>query len=374
MMKNFGIFLLFLSFGLTSCSEKNAPAEAPPKTPETSNSESITNGIARSELKILNVKNQAIPIQKKITGRVQARNNTALFSEVQGILLPGDIDFRKGISFKKGDVLIRIEKKEFEYQLQAQKSQLLDALSGILPDLKSDYPESFPNWSAYASNYEAQKPIPEMPKPANDQEKFFLSTYQIYSQYYAIKALEERLKKYEIRAPYSGSFILTNIDLGSLVSPGQALGTISSTYAFELEAGIDLALSSKLKAGDRIEFYNQAINKSFSGTLTRKTKIVDPATQNLNVYFRLSGSGLSAGMYLTGNITTQSSAQGVLIPAQAYQRDGTVLHVSNNQIQSKAVEALEYLTDSLVVAGLSDGDQIILNQFQTPVIGKNVSN
>ncbi|MEO1437203.1 MAG: HlyD family efflux transporter periplasmic adaptor subunit [Bacteroidota bacterium] len=363
-------FCLLLLVGCSSGEQETAEESPAPATPQLTSESDL---LPRSGLSILQVRNATVAVDKEISGRVQPRYTTQLAAEVQGLILPGRIDFRKGVTFRKGDLLLQIDRKEFEYNLKAQRSQLLDALSAILPDLRSDYPEAFPAWSAYASSFDAEQAIPEMPKPQSDQEKFFLSTYQIYSQYFAIKALEERLSKYQIRAPFDGIFTQTLIDAGSLANPGQALGTIISRNNYELEAGVDLALSQAIKIGDKVQFRNEALNQTFTGTLVRNAKVIDPATQSTNLYFRISGKNLSAGMYLTGNRKMKANSAGVSIPNQAYKRDGTVLLLREDQITPQPVEILDYLADSLVVSGLDDGDLIILNQFQTPVIGTKVS-
>ena len=70
------------------------------------------------------------------TGRLASQQYVDISSEVQGKILAGNVRFKKGQSFKKGDLLIRIYDKEANLNLQSRKSRFLTSIANILPDFK----------------------------------------------------------------------------------------------------------------------------------------------------------------------------------------------------------------------------------------------
>lgn len=360
--------VLCLIFFLTGCS-----ATLPQESEEESVSEKPeTYLIKKEDLVLMPAKEEKRKSNIQISGRVIPRNTTQLFAEVQGKIHQNNRAFKAGLSFTRGDTLIRIEQDEFALSLEAQRSGFLNALTGIMPDLKSDFPDSYDRWLSYVNNYQLGNHLNPLPEPQSNEEKFYLTSNQIYSLYFQIKSLENRLEKYKIIAPYSGTITKSNIDLGSLVTPGQLLGTLVNDYQYELEAGVPLKIADRLRINDKVRFTSNEISKTWTGRVIRMNNIVDPSTQNIPVYFRLEGKGLKSGMYLEGTFETEAFNHVTVIPSSVLGRDESVLVLENDIIRRKPVKPLEYLADSIILSGLAADDLIILNQFQEPVEGLKV--
>ena len=241
--------------------------------------------IRKNDLTLMPVKNRTKAVKLPVSGRVVPQNETQLYTEVQGKVLPGGFRFREGISFRRGDCLLTLDSKEFSLQLESQKSAFLNNLTGMMPDLKADYPANYENWLNYIKSYEIGQPLKPLPETKSDAEKYLVTANQVYNTYYAIKAQEERLKKYRIIAPYNGMITKTHVDIGGLVSPGQLLGTVINNENYELEAGVSLEIASQLRIGDQIEFTSNELTDQWVGKVTRINNIVDPNTQNIPVFF-----------------------------------------------------------------------------------------
>ena len=81
------------------------------------------------------VTNTSVPILITTNGNLDAKNKIELFSEVQGVLVPFSKDFKPGTSFKKGEIILKINSDEFYANLQSQKSNLFNSLTAIMPDI-----------------------------------------------------------------------------------------------------------------------------------------------------------------------------------------------------------------------------------------------
>lgn len=371
-MKKNHSWVLVLTIGLLlySCSEpkEQVDNQNDQEEPLASSSE-----IKKSKLQLVSISSQDKAIEVLVSGRVIPKNTTALVAEVQGRLGTTDLNFKEGNAFNLGQTLISIDSKEFSLNLESQRSSFLNILTGMMPDLKEDYPDNYNSWLNYVREYRIGASLQSLPGTKSDSEKYFVTSRGVYSSYYAIKALEERLTKYSIQAPYKGIITRSNVDVGGLVSPGQVLGEIISTEGYELEAGVALNVANKLKIGDRLVFVSNQQSGEWNGKVVRIGGTVDSQTQNVPVYFSINGPDLRPGMYLEGSYNTQNFNDVFVIHSSVLGRDESVLILERDLIVRKPVQPIEYVQDSVLVKGLANQDQLILNQFSEPVEGQKVS-
>ncbi len=366
---NFAFFILFI--GISSCGE----AEKSEAKSETNTSNKETEGsfvVRKSDLKLTQVKNGSISNTALISGRVVPKNSTELFAEVQGSIQQGSDAFKTGTPFSKGQVLLRINSREFALNLEAQKSAFLNILTGMMPDLKADYPDNYQNWLAYVSSYASGKPLPPLPETKATSEKYFVTANQVYNTFYSIKAQEERLSKYSITAPFDGILTAALVDMGGLVSPGQPLGTFISEDDLEIEAGVALDVASALKIGDEITFRSNKLPGQWVGVVSRVNGTVDAKTQNITVFLALRGDNIKPGVYLEGQVGKEHYENAFTIESTLLSRDQNLLVLKDSTINKQEVRVLASKTDSLIVSGLNDNDQLILNTFEVPVAGLKI--
>ena len=337
------------------------------------NFESSVKIIRNTDLKLLTVKNGTVISNAPITGRVTPTNTTQLVAEVQGRILNGAKPFKAGTRFNKGQTILKIDNQEFALNLEAQKSAFLNILTSIMPDLKADHSGNYENWLNYVTNYQSSKTLPELPTTISDSEKYFVTSRQVYTTYYNIKAQENRLNKYYLIAPFDGSLSATLVDNGGLVSPGQSLGTFISDGDYEIEAGVNLQLATVLKINQKINFYSKDLNRTFTATICRINNIVDPQTQNIPVFLKIADGNLRSGMYLEGQILLDVHSGAVNIPLEAVNRDKTVHLLEQGVIKKQVIEIVASSLDSLTVKGVPDGSQLILNMFDTPISGLKIT-
>ncbi len=352
-----------------SLNQEEKPDTEKPKAPSTEPKGAI---ILRKNLQIIPVQIENRTIRVPITGRVIPKNRTDIFAEVQGRILSGSKTFKEGVTFRRGETLLQIDFKEFSLNLESQKSAFFNTLTGMMPDLKADYPDNYQNWLQYIQNYQTGETLKPLPTTQSEGEKYFVTSNQVYSAYYAIKAQEERLRKYTISAPYNCMLTEARVDVGGLVSPGQSLGTIINIDQYELQAGVPLAVAALLKVGDQVSFQSNEIEGNWTGTVTRVNNLIDAKTQNVPVYFLVNGPSVKSGLYLEGSFGTKSYEHIFCVHNSTLTRDNQVRILQKEVIVNKPVQPVAYLRDSVLVKGLENGDQLILNQFDMPVVGKKV--
>ena len=249
-------------------------------------------------------KNKIVPVTITENGRLSAKYKIDLFAEVQGVMQTAAKEFKPGAKYNKGEVLVRIKSDDFYANLQAQKSVLQNLITSMLPDLKLDYPDAYPNWDNYLKTFDMSKSIADLPEPESDKEKFFITGRNIYTTYYNTKNLEIVFQKYSLTAPFSGILTEALVTPGSLVRNGQKLGEFINPSEYELELAVSKTLIRSVKIGQEVNVTNpDDASESWVGRISRINGKIDPSTQTIQIFALIKGANLREGMYLAANIS-----------------------------------------------------------------------
>ncbi|MEZ4772356.1 MAG: efflux RND transporter periplasmic adaptor subunit [Bacteroidia bacterium] len=295
----------------------------------------------------------------EITGRLAAREKIDVFSEVGGILKPESSRFKEGNFFQKGSPLIVIDDQEQRLTLLAQKSSLMNQITLMLPDMKTDFPASFPNWENYLASFDPDKSLPPFPSAGSDQEKYYLSARNLYNLYYSIKGQETRLAKYVIHAPFSGKVSESQITEGTLVRVGQKLGAFFNPASYELEAAVNLEDLEFMRIGDQVDLYSNDIEGKWKGVVRRISDVIDPNTQTATVFIATSGKELKEGMYLNAKVKGRQLENIVELSRNLLEDGNHIFVIANGQLKLFPVTPVKFSSDIVLVRGIPDGTEIL---------------
>jgi hypothetical protein len=185
-------------------------------------------------------------------GRVVSATAVDIAAEVQGEILAGDVPLKMGQSFREGQVLFRVEDEEARLNLSASRSNFMTTVASVLPDLKVDFPEAFPVWEAYFNELDVNESLPALPEIEPGKQKVFFSTKNLINQYYSIKATEERLAKYVVRAPFSGTYLDVLQEEHSIANPGTRVARIARAGGLEVEVPLQQGDLRFVKPGMKV--------------------------------------------------------------------------------------------------------------------------
>ena len=304
-------------------------------------------------------------LQTKISasGRLISEQQVEIISEVAGKILEGDVPFKKGQSFRKGDILIKINSEEAVLALQSQKSRFMNTLANILPDLKVDYSDSYGHWESFFEKIANDKKLPELPKVKTKQEKIFLASRNILSDYYSIQTQEVRLAKYNIKAPFDGGFLSVALEVGSVANMGGRLAQIINTNKLELEVPVEIANADFVKIGNKVKISNEKGTKTWTGKVVRKSNFVDEKTQSISVFINVKSqtkNELFKGMYLKAffaNIKVNNSME---IPRNAVFNRNEIFVVQNGALVRKEIKIEKVNEKTLLFSGLPVGLELVV--------------
>lgn len=320
------------------------------------------------------VKNTNMPVIIPASGSLIAKNKIMLFSEVQGVFESSAHQFRPGVAFNKGEVLFKLNSDEVYTNLLAQKSAFQNLVVSMMPDLRLDFAESYPQWESYLNAFDIDKSLVALPEPKSDKEKRFVAAKNIFANYYNIKNLEIKLAKYTIYAPFSGVLTEANVNMGSLVSPGQSIGEFIDPSVYEMEVSVSSAMVSKIKVGDIIEVENlENNNEHYTGKIIRINNKVDRSSQTVNVFIELSGNDLKEGMYLKAYLKSKVFENIVEIPRNLLVNQHQIYIVKDSVLHLKEIQLIHQNENTLIVSGLNDNEVILIKPMPKAFEGMKVT-
>ena len=300
-------------------------------------------------------------------GQVNPYASITLSPEVQGMLLKGNIEMKEGISFRKGDVLYRIDNQESFYSFAARRSSLVNIILNILPDIELDFPEEKEKWMSFMNEMNKAIRLPELPKIKSDKERMFITSRSIITEYYSLKSLESRLDKYLIIAPFNGTVTDVFMEPGTIANPGGQIARIAKTGEFEVKVPISIDDIDFFKDKSVARFSNSANESVGTGKIKRVSNVVNQQTQSIDVYYTLKvkeNSLVYNGMHLNILIDKEVTKNTSLLPRTALMNNQVIL-LNANKIIFKQVKVVGTKPDSVFVTGLNDGDMVILEQFDS---------
>lgn len=314
-------------------------------------------------------------------GKISSSQKVDISSEVQGLLIKANKTIKPGVSFNQGEILYSIRNTDARLALLARKSSFLNLIANALPDLKLDFPSNYENWKNFYDAINVNKPLLDLPSVKSKKEETFVSLKNIYTEYYNIRADEERLNKYNIAAPFNGSITEVYVEPGSIVNPGTRIASIIRTGDLEIDIPVDVHNISYVKIGAKVKLTSTTSNAIFEGTVVRIGEFVNASTQSIPVYIKIEKKKedvLYNGMYLVAEINCGVIPNSVKIPRRAlpdtehyYSLKATTQKVNDEKInafsiQKNNLKTVFVLKNSVIAINIDEETEIIaepLTQF-----------
>ena len=315
-------------------------------------------------VKTQNVKAVQTVSEMVYRGRVTAFDNVSLAAEVQGKIVQGDVRFKAGESFQKGDVLLTIYSRDVEASLKSGKSSFLQTLSAVLPDLKIDYPNEYAKWNMFFEAFDVQDPLPQLPSINSNKEKVFLAANNVLASYYSLQQKEINLSRYTIKAPFKGSFKSVSKEIGAVASPGVELASIIRSDLLEIVVPVFPNDLNYITKGAAVNL-TKSSGETATATVSRLAEFVDETTQSVNVYLTCIATQncrLLQGEYV--DITFGGyEVVGFEIPREALVDQAYVYELKDQKLQKVAVNILRQLNDAYIISGVDSNTTIVVESL-----------
>ena len=199
---------------------------------------------------------QAFSETVEALGTLRANESVNLTSTVTELVTA--VNFDDGQRVKKGDVLIAMDTSEERAELAEQRSFLDEAQRQV------------------------DRLAPLVKRGAASESTIDTKRREAQGARARIKAIESRIAKRIIKAPFNGVVGLRNISVGALAQPGAELTTIDDDAVMKLDFAVPSVFVATLKPGLSIEAESAAYpGRVFKGTVSSVNSRIDPVTRSI---------------------------------------------------------------------------------------------
>ena len=296
-------------------------------------------------------------------GRLTSVAEVDIIAEASGKIERGSVTLKKGAEFSKGDVLFRVYPDEAMLALKARKSQFQNILANLLPDIKIDFPEYEETYMKFFSSIDLDKNLPKFPKVGNEKLNIFLSSRNVLSEYYDIRKDELQLSRRTVVAPFDGTFLEVNIEVGAYANTGGRVASAIQTDELELEVPVAPFDAAWINIGDKVKISSGTETVAGEGKVIRKSPFVDPNTQSQSIFIYLTNNGsqkLLPGEYYTADFQGHPIEGVMEIPRNAVFNTNDVFVIVESRLEKRQIDIIKENQKTLIFNGLEEGELIVV--------------
>lgn len=296
------------------------------------------------------------------SGRLNSLAEVDIVAEASGKILQGNIALKKGAEFKKGELLFVVYSDEAKLSLQARKSQFLNSLANILPDIRIDFEEYEKDFTSFFNAVEIDRDLPSLPSSIDDKLKVYLASRNILSEYYGIRKDELQLSRYSVYAPFNGTYTDVFLEAGAYTNSGGRVAHAIQVDELELEVPVKKDDALWIRIGDAVSVMRPGDPVEWKGRVVRKGIFLDDDTQSQSLFIRLlndKNHTLLNGEYLTARFPGHPVQQAMEIPRKAVFNEDEVFIVVDGRLERRNIDVLKKNENTLIFRGLEEGSLLV---------------
>ena len=335
----------------------------------------------------------ALPVDYCLTvsthGTVRPRTETSLVAEVAGKVVHVSQALAAGGFFEKGEVLVRIDKRDYELALVQARGQLAKGRLA-LAQMEAEAGVAKKEWKRLGTGQATGLAMKE-PHMAEARA-------QVASAQAALDQARLDLGRCEITAPFAGRVRTESVDVGQYLAKGTKLAEIYAVDYAEVRlplpdeelAFLDLPLAYRGNGGakklPKVRLSAKFAGKVYhwegeivrtEGEIDPKTRMVYAVAQVKDPYGKGKNPGrppLAAGLFVEAMITGNNCNDVVVLPRSSLRNQDEVLVVDKNRkIHFRKVKILRLEGERAVVSsGLKEGELVCVSPPVEAVEGMSV--
>jgi membrane fusion protein (multidrug efflux system) len=276
------------------------------------------------------------PASVDAIGTVQAVHGVTVAADLPGLV--SRIEFDSGKKVRAGDVLVRLDTRQEQAQLQAAEAQR----------------------SLATVNFERMKGLRE--KGITSQAEYDTAAAQQKQAVAQTGETRASIGRKTILAPFSGVLGIRQVNLGQYLKPGDPIVALQSLDPIYVNFDVPQEQLGALQIGAEVRVTAQGIEKSAAaGTITAVNSVVDEGTRNIQVQATLANTQekLRPGMFVRAQVVLGAGAPVVALPTSAinYAPYGNSVFIVG-QMKGKDGKPYSGVRQQFVKLGSSRGDQI----------------
>ena len=320
-------------------------------------------------------------------GTVIPRTESQIYPEIAGRVIYVSPKLYEGSSFKKGDVLLKIDPKDYELSIKSAEANLAAAKTNY-SIAKAESESAQEEWDKIGSGKATDLTLK---KPQLAQAKSSVEAAEA-----DLERLNRNLEKTEIKAPYDGLVRKKNIDIGTVIAPGYLLASVYATDYIEVKLPIpdeDLIFLDIPLDGSGIDSDNQPTvlfkgifggkEITWEGSIVRMEAEIDPKNRMAILIGRVSKPydiskheiPLRVGQFVEAEIVGKKFKNIYKINRDLIRNNNEVAIIdkADSTIDFKAVNIIRYIDDiAFIDKGINSKTPICLTTLDAMYKGMKV--
>lgn len=313
-------------------------------------------------------------------GVVESERTLDMVSEASGRVTFAKNDLKDGTFVRQGELVLTVDSRGVENDLYALRSDFLNAVASVLPELQLDDARVYRRWFDYFKSLEISTAVPELPEITNAQEKIKVSTKNIIGLYYAVRNQEILLSKHAIRAPFDGFISSNGVIEGSFVSTGQHLFTLVDPRNLVVTVPLIIEESEAVdfSRAPRVAIHaDEGSDKVLWGRVTRKQARLDRNSQTLDVFVTFTNDRLDPqflpGSYVHVKIEGRTLENVASVPRHLLDADHHVYTMEEGSLGRQKLDVIAYQGDVAIVRDdIPEGMVLVTTVLQKPLVGMDI--
>ena len=297
-------------------------------------------------------------------GRLSSIAEVDIIAEASGKIQSGNVPLKKSSSFSKGDKLFVVYPDEAALALKARKSQYLNILANIIPDIRLDFPDRESDYMEFFSSISSDKPLPKFPEIMDEKLRIFLTTRNVLGEYYSIQKDELQLRRHTVYAPFDGTYTDVYLEVGAYTNTGGRVAHAIRTNDLELEVPLQIFDAKWVKIGDNVTARSETRDLEWTGKVIRKSEFLDDNSQRQSVFVRLNNTGpkntVLSGEYLSTIFPGHPVEDVMEIPRNAVFNTNEVFVVVDGRLENRTINIIKTNERTLIFNGLEVGEIIVV--------------
>ena len=356
----------------------------PPETPQ-------RGGFAGPQMVVEtdNVQRQDYQIELQSYGTVQPRTRSILIAQVGGQIVSINENVRDGGFFEKGDVLGRIDSRDYEADVQFAEATLADAKQA-LAESEARSQQASEDWGRLGNEGEPSELVLRVPQ-------LEAAKARVKSAESGLSKAKLALERTNIKALFAGRVIRKFVDVGQVVNANTQLAEIYATDVVEIRLPlrnrdlgfIRLPESYRFSEGE-IDTETSVVIRSdligieeWDARLVRTEGAIDEDARQLHVIAQIDDpfgaasvgkAPLKIGQYVTAGIEGKHLTNVLVIPNNTIYQGSYVYTVEDEVLRRKdIVIAWQNDNDAVITSGLEHGDQLVTTPLGQVTSGLRVT-
>jgi RND family efflux transporter MFP subunit len=339
-------------------------------------------------IRALDVRMESLELKVHAQGTVAPRTESNLISQVSGQVVEVSPKFANGGFFEKGDLLLRIDPRDYELGLAVANAEVAQARM-LYAQEEEESEVAINEWSrigeSEASDLVLRKPQLAQARAAVDAAR---ARYRI---------AKLNLDRTEVRAPFDGRVRSKAVDVGQVVNPNVPLGRVYAVDYAEIRLPIpdpelqylNLSLyrtsAAEIADGPTVDLHaNFAGSRhTWTGRVVRVEGEIDPQTRMINLVASVEDPygapedsqrpPLAVGLYVEADIGGKTVENAIVLPRSALRGTDRVLVVDGERLYFRKVEVFRADSEKIVItSGLKSGERVCISPLDTVVDGMRV--